>query len=182
MSTPDAPVGMDERQTMVIRCTGKVLSLLGVSKSALVERERSNDDWYAHLVWIEGRKCLLITHAGTLFSVFVPNIRAGDVSQLGPFLTCHVERELREEGLPADTFWSSGSSVPQFAKTADRSVVGCMNDMAFLCEHSVAMENGLNSCDVAGINHRLRRHIVGTRAFTHPIDATRALVDGWTGD
>ena len=33
------------------------------------------------------------------------------------------------------------------AKTADRSVLGCMNDMAFRCEHAIADAGGLARTD-----------------------------------
>ena len=42
-----------------------------------------------------------------------------------------VERELRREGLPPATFGNRRSQELILAKTADRSVPGWMNDMAF---------------------------------------------------
>jgi hypothetical protein len=56
----------------MLRCTAKVLTLLRVSEPAI--GQASQQDWYAHLVRIDRRKCLLVTHAGTLFSVFMPNV------------------------------------------------------------------------------------------------------------
>jgi hypothetical protein len=43
-----------------------------------------------------------------------------------------VERELRREDLPSATFGNLRSQELTLAKTEDRSVLGCMNDMAFL--------------------------------------------------
>ena len=34
------------------------------------------EDWYANLVWLDRRKCLLLTPAGTLFSMFEAGVRA----------------------------------------------------------------------------------------------------------
>ena len=42
-----------------------------------------------------------------------------------------VERELRREGLPPATFGNLRSQELILAKTADRSVLGCMNDITF---------------------------------------------------
>ena len=36
-------------------------------------------DWYANLLWFDRRKCLLLTHAATLFSIFGAGVRAGDL-------------------------------------------------------------------------------------------------------
>ena len=38
------------------------------------------------------------------------------------------------------------------AKTADRSVLGCMNDMAFMCEASTDRSGGLATTDLADLN------------------------------
>jgi hypothetical protein len=168
----------ETQRTILLRCTAKVLTLLRIPKATLVERPPSIDDWYANLMWIEGRKCLLFTHAGTLFSVFVPDVRVRDLTHLGPYVAGHIERELEREGLPADTFWPSGSAPWALAETVDRSIVGCMTDMAFACEVAVNAAGGLKDCDSVAINHRLHRHIVGSREFTFPIDATRSLVQG----
>ncbi len=60
---------------MVIRCTAKVLKLLGRRPGSLAELEPDDDDWYLNLLWFDRRKCLLLMHAGTAFSVFVPDVR-----------------------------------------------------------------------------------------------------------
>jgi hypothetical protein len=64
---------------VVVRCTSKLLDLLGKRSIRLVEAPPSDDDWYANLLWLDRRKCLLATHAGTLFSLFVADIRAADL-------------------------------------------------------------------------------------------------------
>jgi len=50
---------------MVLRCTRKVLELLGGRAITLTEPPPTDDDWYLNLLWFE--KCFLLTHAGTLF-------------------------------------------------------------------------------------------------------------------
>jgi hypothetical protein len=83
---------------VVVRCTGKLLNLLGQQRTSLVDAPSSDDDSYANLLWIDRRKCLLIMHAGTLFSLLVADIR---VSDLRPFerhdvddLNRHLRRSL----------------------------------------------------------------------------------------
>jgi hypothetical protein len=44
------------------------------------------DDWYANLIWIDRRKCLLVVHADTLFSVFVGDVRKPQLSKFGHYL------------------------------------------------------------------------------------------------
>lgn len=55
------------------------------------------------------------------------------------------------------------------AKTANRSVLGCMNDMAILCEVAITRSGGLAGTNVADLNQALRRNI-RARAYTPPIE------------
>ncbi len=48
-----------------------------------------------------------------------------------------IERELQREDLPPGTFGNLRGQDLVVAKTADRSVLGCMNDMSFLCEVTI---------------------------------------------
>ena len=62
---------------MVLRCTAKIPKLLGPDalETAGSSMAPHNDDWYMNLLWLDGRKCLLVTHAGTMFSAFAPDFR-----------------------------------------------------------------------------------------------------------
>lgn len=140
---------------MVIRCTGKLLNLLGKRPVRLVETPPSNDDWYANLLWIDRRKCLLITHAGTLFPVFVADIRAPDLRPFEQHAIDLIAAALLEEGLPSDALGSLHEA--HLAKTASKHVLGVMNQMAFEIEWSVDHAGGLFNVDSDGLNHHLRR-------------------------
>src|SRR5216684_1193940 len=51
---------------VVLRCTAKMLSLLGTRPRDLEDIEPSDQDWYANLLWLEERKCLILAHAESL--------------------------------------------------------------------------------------------------------------------
>lgn len=61
-----------------------MLDLLGHRAVTLTESPPSDDDWYLNLLWLDRRKCLLLAHAGTLFSVFVAGVRKADRGEGGP--------------------------------------------------------------------------------------------------
>src|SRR5438445_13366013 len=115
---------------MVLRCTAKMLSLLGTRPRDLVTIEPSDEDWYANLLWLGGRKCLLLVHAGTLFSVFVPNIRKADLMPIGPSVVRFIHDELEAETLPLDRFGALDSRTIALAKTESRTVLRKRNEMA----------------------------------------------------
>jgi hypothetical protein len=114
------------------------------------------------------RECLLLTHAATLFSIFEADVRAVDLRATHRLVTGLVERELRREDLPPATFGNLRSQELILAKTADRSVLGCMNDMAFLCEVAISDAGGLEHIDLGELNHALHRNINSSRGYPAP--------------
>ncbi|HLY64910.1 MAG TPA: hypothetical protein VKU60_05195, partial [Chloroflexota bacterium] len=69
-------------------------------------------------------------------------MRASDVRPIGRFIVSLIEHELAVEGLRVDTFGKLDPDNVLIAKTADRSILGCMNDMASLCESVVVIYGG----------------------------------------
>ena len=156
---------------MVLRCTKKLLDVLRPPEVSALEP--CDEDWYANLLVLDRRKCLLLTHAATLFSVFESDVRVGQLRSTREFVSGLLERELQEESLPTDTFGDTRSEALVVAKTADRSVLGCMNDLAFLAEVAVGQSGGLASLDDRALNRWLRRNINSAQDYRRPIDLVR---------
>jgi hypothetical protein len=162
---------------MILRCTGKLLSLLGTRPSGLVESVPNDEDWYANLLWLERRKCLLMVHGGTLFPVFATDIRKAEVAPIGAAVVALVEHELIEEDLPTNTFGELDPGSVLIAKTASRVVLGYMNEIARFCEYAIFQDGGLERCDVGSLNRALRRELHLSRnppGYFVPIDVVRA--------
>ncbi len=147
-----------------------MLGLLGVRSTTLSELPPSDDDWYLNLVWIERQKCLLLTHAGTLFSVFRVGVHVADLRPLGNYLVEAIEAELRAEGLPADTFSALEPDSVQLAKTASRSTLGFMTEMAFELGSIIADKRGPRRSDINDLNHALRRMLWNRGDYLRPIE------------
>jgi len=161
---------------MMLRCTGKLLALLRVSAPAV--GEASAQDWYAHLIWVDRRKCLLVTHAGTLFSVFMPNVTAAGLRPIGPPVVSAIETALRAEGLPVDTLGELDAQQVTVATTADRRILGTMNDLKVTAEHVIATVGGLSRCDIDALNHALHRTINSITGYVPPIELVTASRGG----
>ena len=144
---------------MVVRCTGKLLNLLGKRPVTLVEAPASSDDWYANLLWLDRRKCLLIAHAGSLFSLFVADIRVRDLRPFERRIVDLLTVSLLEEGLPIDALGRLEPSELRLAKTASRHVLGVMNQMAFEIGWHADQAGGLWNVDVDELNRHLRRSL-----------------------
>jgi len=144
---------------VVLRCTAKTLKLLGARRGDLVTVVRTDQDWYANLIWLDGRKCLLLAHAGTLFSVFIPDIHKADLVPIGASIVALIEKELVGESLPLDRFGVLDSRSIELAKTESRTVLGYMNEMARFCGYVVSEYGGLARCDARDLNRELRREL-----------------------
>lgn len=155
---------------MILRCTKKLLTV--IRPQQLADCPPDGEDWYANLLWLSGRKCLLLTHAATLFTVFEADVRAAALRDPGRLVTGLISRELLREELPADTFGSPAPASVILAKTADRSILGCMNDMALMCETVTTRSGGLAATDTADLNQALRRNINSARGYQPPIELT----------
>ena len=79
---------------------------------------------------------LTLTHSATLFTIFEADVTASGLRATRQLVTGLTGRELRREELPTGTFGDLGQQEVLLAATADRSVPGCMNDMALGCEHA----------------------------------------------
>jgi hypothetical protein len=156
---------------VILRCTKKLLAIMGLPVGDPAPAP-DPEDWYANLLWFDRRKCLLLTHSATLFTIFEADVTASGVRATRQLITGLIGRELRREDLPAATFGDLEQQEVLLAKTADRSVLGCMNDMAFLCEHAIAEAGGLARTDLAELNRSLQRNINSARGYRPPIELT----------
>jgi hypothetical protein len=157
---------------VILRCTQKLLAIVGRGLALPPAPAPDGEDWYGNLLWLDGRKCLLLTHAATLFTALQADVTAASLRSTHRLVTEVIARELAGEALPADTFGDLDGQSLLLARTADRSVVGCMSDMAFMCQHIIAEAGGLAGTDLAGLNRALRRNINSARGYQRPIDLT----------
>jgi hypothetical protein len=106
----------------------------------------------------------------TVFPVFEADVRAADLRAPRPLVTELAGRELRREGLPPDRPGSLRSQALILARTADRSVPGCMNDMPFRREVAISDAGGPAHLDPGERNHPLHRNITSSRGHRPPVE------------
>lgn len=158
---------------MVIRCTQRLFGLLDVAKT---QASPNPDDWYANLIWIDHRKCLIVLHAETLFPIIAVDVRKDDLRPAGHYFVELVRQALRDEQLPSGVLGELDPETVSFAATASRSVLAHMNQMVEEWKFLAAGRVDLTHPDV--INHRLRRTLV-TRAgdYRQPLELVSERLD-----
>jgi len=160
------------RRVASVRCSRAPPRACSSSSAIRSPRRRpaSPDDWYANVFWVQRRKCLLVTHAETLFCVFAPAVRAASLGPLDAFVAPLITRQLAAEGFPAGALGRLDSGQASIAKTADRQVLGCMNDLAGACQHAAADAGGLARLDLTALHYRLQRNITPARDYVPAVD------------
>jgi hypothetical protein len=156
---------------VIVRCTARLLKLL--APHDVVDVPPAADDWYANLIWIDRRKCLLTVHADTLFPFFVADVRKPQLAKFGPYLAAEVTTALADEGLEPNRLGPLDPASVRLARTASRSVLGFMNDMASTAEHISHRSGGVRHLDVDELNALLRRTPYHRGGYFRPLDAAR---------
>jgi len=154
-----------------------MLDVIG-GKPELLDAEPSDDDWYANVVYIDGKKCVLLVHDGTLFSSLTLNVGVGLLRPISGFVYSQIVRGLESEGFPPDALGAIDYKQIHPAPTRSRSVLGSMNDMVIMARRVIGSEGGLERCDVAKLSHFLRNTPNGARRFATPLELVSRRLAG----
>lgn len=165
---------------MIIRCTQKLLKEL---KRDLVEEPTSpTESWHANLLLIERRKCVLLTHDETLYSIFMPGLRQPEFKQFPDLVGQRIFKRLLGDGFPQPQieYMLDQMRVVEFAKTNNRSVLGSMRDIASRIKHSVIVEGGLNQVYFFDMHQQINRAPMSAIDYNNGLDAMRSKLQRQT--
>lgn len=137
---------------MVIRCAQRLLKATRVPPRDVADTPDSGDDWYANLIWFDRRECLLLTHADTLFPVFIADVLAADLRKLGELLERNARTALYDERFPPEALGDLDGTAPLIARTASKRILGVMTEDARMCAYAIGSAGGLAQLDVLDLN------------------------------
>jgi hypothetical protein len=129
-----------------LRCTRKLLEFLDVEPVEEPEPPTGAlGDWYANLIPTCAGYLIIFVNERSLITVAVP---AWEAEHLISLFRLRVKNLLTGMGLPQGVIEKElGHLIPvQFAKTASRSILGCMNNMAW--HYQVRAEQALEEGDL----------------------------------
>jgi hypothetical protein len=159
---------------LVLRCTTKLLKEIGCepTDTAEVAQAKGLSVWFANLLRLDRRKCVLFTNEKTLFSLFVPDLKREQLRGLGDVFSEHLSERLAAEGFGRykDKFLVDRNAIA-IAKTNSRSVLGSMNDFALMIEYHIRGHGDLESIDLKQLNWQLNRIIAGPLGNRYAIEA-----------
>ena len=129
--------------TPTIHGTAKVTALMR-TKTALVPADA--DPWCANLFAYQGRKCLLITHAATCWSMVALDVRKADLQPFDAFFTHRLRTQLLHEWpmhTQAIEHYLATLSTPILSTTNnDKATLGVMNLYVQTLKYKLAMAEG----------------------------------------
>ena len=164
----------DDTPRLLVRCTAKLLREIR-TVGDVIESDGPLGSWYANLLRIDRRKCVLFTHSETLFSVLALAVRKPRISSLDSLLLEHLSVTLSAEGLGD---WAAANILrlrrgAKLARTTSRSVLGSMNDLARQAEVAIYAQGGVLASDSVALAHHLNRTPMGGIGMRYPIDEFR---------
>lgn len=114
----------------VIRCTQKLLAEID-TVAELDATVDPLDEWYANLTLVRRRKVIVFLHAQTRFVAVALKPPRRQSQSLPNLLAESLSRALAAESVDAAaiTQLTQRIETTQIARTADRRVLGCMNDV-----------------------------------------------------
>lgn len=164
----------------IIRCTKKLQHEMGLKPVDLSTAEPDSSalsSWHANLIYIARRKCILFVNDRTLFNFIAPDLRRVEIRDLAHIFRSYLTCVLNAERLPKEVVEQILSESPHisFGSTANRSVLGSMNDFVFHYRLHVLSVGGVHSAEVPSIIRRLNRMPMGALKYAFPIEELQAL-------
>ncbi|MHB1463831.1 MAG: DUF6933 domain-containing protein [Thermoleophilia bacterium] len=159
----------------LIGCTKKLQKEMGLGVKDLVTLEPENSGlgpWTTNLIFINRRKCILFVNDKTLFNFLVPDMLRQHIRELDKMFRDWFSCTLAGEGFtPAQTdkILEEYESIG-YSKTRSRSVLGSMNDLAFMYKYEL-QSSSLHRWDFPEIIKKMNRMIVGSqRDYHYPVE------------
>ena len=165
----------------IIHCTKKLLKELDVP---LIEPDKipspteGMGNWYANLIRIDRRKCLLFTNEKSLYTFLIPKVLKANLKNIEQEFLINLSYNLQNEGFGLDLINRVMQEYQEvgFAKTSNRQVLGSMNEFAFQYEVLIMQKEGLENIRILELNKHINRTIMGAVKYKHPIEALRQLI------
>jgi len=135
-------------------------------------------NWYANLLRIDRRKCIIFTNEKTLYTILIPKVLKANVKNIEEEFLIHLSYNLENEGFRLDvitTVMQEYQSIG-FTKTINKSVLASMNDLVHQYEFEIMRKGGLNNIRILPINHTINRTPMGALKYEYPIEALKKLI------
>jgi hypothetical protein len=147
-----------------LRCTKKLLEEMDVqASSSESEDDGTLGDWYANLLRLERKKCVLFVNEKTRFCFLMVDLKRVHIKNLAVVFRDGLFGALLSEGYraPMIELIISEYDALGYGKATDRAVLGSMTEYAKTYDYWIASEGGLATCDLKAINKKMNEMLMG---------------------
>lgn len=157
---------------LTLKCTQKVAKELDVTLTTLETTAPAllPGEWFVNALKFGHIKTLLFAHAPTLYSLLVPYIKP-QLKDVGQLFRAALPDNLVREGFaaaPLDRLLADYQQVT-LGKTDNRSVLGSMNDLAYMYKVLIEYRGGIKVVDVSELSRDINRTPQLKRGGNHSI-------------
>lgn len=159
----------------LIGCTKKLQKEMGLGVKDLLTVEPADSGlgpWTANLIFINRRKCIHFVNDKTLFNFLVPDVLKKHIRELDNMFRNWFSCTLADEGFnekQIDKILQEYKEIG-YSKTRSRSVLGSMNELAFMYKYEL-QSTSLHRWDFPEIIKKMNRMIVGSqRGYHYPVE------------
>ena len=166
-------------RTHVIRCTGKLLKELRIQPVDKVPPEIDKvKEWHANLIHIQRRKCLLITHSMSLYSLVILGVRRKELDNFAEVFNRNLAKNLAADQVNYPSFFDFGHSEIDliYTKTNNRSILGSMNDLVYSIDYKVWDWGGPNEANSVKVGQYLNEIPMGAIGHAFPLRELRFVL------
>lgn len=164
-----------------LRCTGKVIKLLGLKPQDLFDVKTSDSllgDWYVNEFFIDRRKTFIFMNERTLLSFIIYGIKKNKLEHFPAPLIKGLDQLLTIEGFEKEEIERAfaGYDKMQYTKTASKSVIGNMNDLVFLYKSFIESDGGLKVANIGEVILKINRTPQKNLGWAYSIEVVRELL------
>ena len=167
---------------ITFRCTQKMFDELRIFRKSVGEPEDGFlGSWFAHIFKIGRKKCVLFMNDQTLYTVLLYGMKKKDFENLNRRFVSGLTANLLQDGFPSEVVASVGMACHPMAwgKTNNRSVLGSMNDLIFVCKVMAERRDLELEVELLELNQGLNKTPMSSLKEVYAVDKMSAVLAGW---
>jgi hypothetical protein len=148
---------------LILKCTQKAAKELGLIRGNLLQIPPEENvtllgDWFVNPLRFGYTKTLLFANAITLYSILA-EYKKTDLVDIGQFFRTNLKLNLRLEEVERERISKVLAEYQEvtLAKTDSRSVLGSMNDLAWMYKHRIVDRGGTKETDLDQVVRDINR-------------------------
>lgn len=168
----------------LLHCTAKLLKELKnppLQNPYTPNPQEGLGNWYANLLRIDRRKCILFTNEKTFYSFMVAGVKKENLTNIFDEFLFHLNLNLQAEGFSLEVINRVLQEYSEmgFAKTASKTVLGAMTQITFEAEYLIIQRyEGIERTPILKVNKNINRSLMRGSRHLHPIEMLQELLTG----